>query len=195
MNQSDSILNKLRTHTATLHSALEQTPISVALLDEHVSTQNYTAYLQKMRAIVAFYESKVFPALADTLPDLSEREKLPLIDEDLKYLSSHTSDSPVFKNTDESEPSTGYALGCMYVMEGSTLGGKVILKHASKVLGIVPTQGGSYFAGYGEDTGHYWKTFLQTLQEYSTNHDCDQEILAGAKDTFTSIKHYFEPYL
>ena len=192
MSQPDNILHKLRTQTATLHSALEQTPISVALLDERVSTQNYSAYLQKMREIVAFYESKVFPALNDTLPDLSEREKLSLLDADLKYLSVSPSDSRAFAISEVPNPSTGYALGCMYVMEGSTLGGKVILKHVSKALAIVPEKGGSYFAGYGEETGHYWKTFLQTLQDFSVNHDNDDEIIAGAKDTFTSIKHYFE---
>ncbi|RFS14980.1 biliverdin-producing heme oxygenase [Emticicia sp. C21] len=192
MNPTENIINKLRTHTGTLHSELEQTPISVALLDEQVSTQNYVAYLQRMREIVAFYESKVFPALADTLPDLSDREKLPLIDEDLNYLSSQTLQSSAFEASGVPNPSIGYALGCMYVMEGSTLGGKVILKHVSKTLGIAPEQGGTYFAGYGEETGYYWKSFLYTLQEYSVNHNCDTEIITGAKDTFIAIKHYFE---
>lgn len=192
MNPTENIISKLRTHTGTLHSELEQTPISVALLDEHVSTQNYVVYLQKMREIVAFYENEIFPALTDTLPDLSGRKKLTLIEEDLSFFSSQTSQSPTFEALSMPDPSIGYALGCMYVMEGSTLGGKVILKHVSKTLGIVPTQGGAYFAGYGEETGHYWKTFLHTLQEYSVNHEVDAEILKGAKDTFIAIKHYFE---
>jgi heme oxygenase len=192
MNQPENIVSKLRTYTGTLHSELEKTPISVALLDEQVSTHNYVAYLQKMREIVAFYESNVFPALTDTLPDLPKRKKLPLIDEDLNYLASDASELSAFETSLIANPSIAYALGCMYVMEGSTLGGKMILKHASKILGIIPEQGGSYFAGYGEETGYYWKTFLQTLQEYSVNHDCDTEILTGAKDTFIAIKHYFE---
>jgi heme oxygenase len=192
MNQPENILSKLRTHTGTLHSELEKTPISVALLDEQVSTNDYITYLQKMRGIVAFYESKVFPALTGTLPDLPRREKLPLINEDLNYLSPDKAESSAFQESEVPDPSIGYALGCMYVMEGSTLGGKVILKHVSKTLGIMPEQGGSYFAGYGEETGHYWKSFLQTLHEYSINHDCDTEIITGAKDTFIAIKHYFE---
>ncbi|GAB3515673.1 biliverdin-producing heme oxygenase [Emticicia fontis] len=191
MSQKENILIQLRTHTSTLHTAIEQTSISVDLLDEHVTRQNYVAYLQKMRDIVAFYETKVFQALADTLPDLAKREKLALIDEDLTYLSS-ISASDNFETPASPRPSTGYALGCMYVMEGSTLGGKVILKHIAKTLGFIPKQGGSYFGGYGDETGHYWKTFLHTLQEYSANHDSDEEIIAGAKDTFIAIKHYFE---
>lgn len=192
MIQTENIITQLRTHTSILHSELEKTPISVALLDERVSTQSYVNYLQKMREIVAFYESKVFPALANILPDLPQRKKLPLIDEDLSYLPSANVELAAFETSSVKNPSIGYALGCMYVMEGSTLGGKVILKHVSKTLGIVPKQGGSYFAGYGEEIGHYWKTFLQTLQEYSINHDCDRDVITGAKDTFTAIKHYFE---
>ncbi|RYU93364.1 biliverdin-producing heme oxygenase [Emticicia agri] len=192
MNPIANILTQLRTQTSTLHSALEQTSLSVALLNEHVAQENYVAYLQKMREIVAFYEAEVFPALNDALPDLQKREKLPLIDEDLSYLSSDISGLPIFSASGEQNSSVGYALGCMYVMEGSTLGGKVILKHISKTLGINPEQGGSYFDGYGDQTGQYWKTFLHILQEYSATHDCDDEIITGAKDTFISIKNYFE---
>lgn len=192
MNPTENILTQLRTHTSTLHSELEQTPLSLALLDTEVSSHNYVAYLQKMRGIIDFYEGNVFPVLANTLPDLSEREKLAFIDKDLKYFSLDTKDIPVFQNPEAENPTIGYAFGCMYVMEGSTLGGKVILKHVSKVLGIVPDEGGTYFGAYGEQTGHYWKTFLHNLQEYSTNNNCDAEIITGAKDTFTAIKHYFE---
>ncbi len=192
MNQADNIINKLRIHTSTLHSALEQTSLSVSLLDENVSQDDCVAYLQKMREIVAFYEAKVFSGLSETLTDLPKREKLLLIDKDLKYLAPHALSSTIFKNPVAENPSVAYALGCMYVMEGSTLGGKVILKHVSKALGIIPEQGGSYFAGYGEETGHYWKSFLHILQEYSANNDADDEIIRGAKDTFTSIKYYFE---
>lgn len=192
MNPTENILTQLRTHTDTLHSELEQTPLSLALLDAEVSSQNYVAYLQKMRGIVDFYEVNVFPVLANTLTDLSEREKLAFIDKDLAYFSVNTKDIPVFQNLEAQNPTIGYALGCMYVMEGSTLGGKVILKHVSKTLGIVPDEGGTYFSGYGEQTGHYWKTFLYNLQEYSANNNCDAEIITGAKDTFTAIKHYFE---
>lgn len=192
MNQADNIISKLRIHTSTLHSALEQTPLSVALLDDHVSQDDYLTYLQKMREIVAFYEAKVFSGLSDTLPDLPKREKLLLIDKDLEYLAPHALNSTPIKNPVAENPSVAYALGCMYVMEGSTLGGKVILKHISKTLGILPEQGGSYFAGYGEETGHYWKSFLHILQEYSAHNDADDEIIRGAKDTFISIKYYFE---
>ncbi|MBA4853849.1 biliverdin-producing heme oxygenase [Emticicia sp. BO119] len=192
MNQTDNILAQLRTHTSLLHSALEQTPLSAGLLDEGVSQKNYVTYLQKMREIVAFYEAEIFPVLDDTLPDLTKREKLSLIDKDLHYLSVDRSGLPGFENSTGGNSSIGYAMGCMYVMEGSTLGGKVILKHISKTLGIVPEQGGSYLDGYGDQTGQFWKIFLNILQEYSANNDCDNEIIAGAKDTFTSIKLYFE---
>jgi heme oxygenase len=192
MNQAENILNKLRAQTSTLHSALEQTPLSAGLLAEHVTQENYVAYLQKMREIVAFYENNVFPSLANTLPDVNKREKLQLIDKDLAYLSASSAELMSFENPVSQNPSTAYALGCMYVMEGSTLGGKVILRHISKTLGIVSGQGGSYFAGYGEETGYYWKNFLHILQEYSASHNTDDEIITGAKDTFASIKYYFE---
>lgn len=192
MNPAENILSKLRYHTGTLHAELEKTPLSKALLDENVSIENYVAYLQKMRGVVDFYENKVFPVLAETLPDLSERQKLSLIDADLSNLLPDTSEPLLFKHPKALSPQVPYALGCMYVIEGSTLGGKVIQKHISKTLGIEPGKGASFFDGYGNETGHFWKSFLATLQTYSSEHDADPSIIAGAADTFRSIKKHFE---
>jgi len=192
MNQADNILSKLRTQTGTLHAELEKTPLSKALLDDNVSVENYVAYLQKMRGVLDFYENRVFPVLAETLPDLPERQKLSLIDADLGNLLPDTAEPLPFENPKALNSQVPYALGCLYVMEGSTLGGKVILKHVSKKLGIEPDKGGSFFDGYGNETGRFWKLFLSTLQTYSLQNDADPAIIAGAADTFMSIKNHFE---
>ena len=193
MNQTENIISKLRSSTGALHTALEDTPLSMSLMDETGSMKNYITYLLKMRDILAFYEKNIFPALTDIIPDLSKREKLNLIDKDLNYLIPERPDTTSgFEPQLSNHPSSAYALGCMYVLEGSTLGGRVILKHIAHSLEILPDTGGAFFAGYGEKTGSLWKGFLQSLNEYAENNISDEEIIEGAKDTFTSIKKYFE---
>ena len=54
-------------------------------------------------------------------------------------LSSSADDLPDLQGVQE-------ALGCLYVVEGSTLGGQVIARHLRQTLGVDPRCGGSFFA-------------------------------------------------
>jgi heme oxygenase len=51
-----------------------------------------------------------------------------------------------------------FAVGCLYVLEGATLGGQFISRHLA-TLGIGPANGGLFFHGYGAKTGEMWKSF------------------------------------
>ena len=48
-------------------------------------------------------------------------------------------------------------LGALYVMEGSTLGGRFIARHVEQVLGLAPGRGDAYFRGHEEQTGAVWR--------------------------------------
>ena len=54
-------------------------------------------------------------------------------------------------------------LGAMYVLEGSTLGGRYIASHVGNVLGLVPGRGDRFFRGYEERTIPMWREFQQVL--------------------------------
>ena len=54
-------------------------------------------------------------------------------------------------------------LGCLYVLEGATLGGRMITEHIQATLGITPTTGGSFFDGYAGHTARMWNAMRQTL--------------------------------
>lgn len=180
----------LRKATATLHAQLETTPLSKALLSDDVSLEDYTNYLKKMWDVIAFCEQVVFPRIEHIIPDINERIKLPLIERDLDQLNSDQYSSNTyhpFNNT----VTTDFALGYMYVIEGSTLGGRVILKHLHAKLGISENNSGSFFAGYGALTGSAWKSFLQSLQLYVGNTTGGDEVIEGAKHAFSSIYDYF----
>ena len=80
-----------------------------------------------------------------------------------------------------------FLLGIVYVTEGSTLGGRVILKNVQKKLGLEPGQGATYFAGYGDDTAKMWKEFLGRLIEYEAQTGERDRIIAGANYAFKYI--------
>jgi heme oxygenase len=80
-----------------------------------------------------------------------------------------------------------FAIGCLYVLEGATLGGQVISRHLAK-LGIVPENGGLFFNGYGAKTGQMWKSFQSSATTYCVTEDQIAEAVNGAKWTFEQFR-------
>jgi len=78
-------------------------------------------------------------------------------------------------------------LGCLYVVEGSTLGGQVITRQLLKSLGLTAENGVAFFNGYGAETGPRWKTFGAWLEEGAAQLDQDEAIIAGANETFRTL--------
>ncbi|MFC5625243.1 biliverdin-producing heme oxygenase [Algoriphagus winogradskyi] len=183
---------RLKVETSILHQELEDLPLSKAILKEDISTRDYMEYLHRMHDVIKEVETLIFPLLYTELSDLSQRIKTPLLEQDFNSLSYiKTQSAPVFKNLDK-QISTAFALGMLYVIEGSTLGGRVIYKHIHKTLGYDNQSGAAYFSGYGEETGLFWKNFMTTLVAYEKNHNTSEKIIEGANYTFQAIKTHFQ---
>lgn len=187
-------LQLLRSATNEQHKALEDTPLSKALLNQEVSRDQYKAYLQKMLAINLYFEKNIFPLAAAVTGDTNNRYKSQKILADLAFVPGRPIENPNdFYMPQHTHHATAYALGCMYVLEGSTLGGKFILQHIGKILSYNAFAGATYFAGYGELTGSMWKSFLEKLSGYADNYPQYQPaVLQGARESFEAIRYYFE---
>ena len=84
--------------------------------------------------------------------------------------------------------------GCLYVIEGSTLGGQVISRSLREHLGIHPENGGAYFSGYGMLTGPRWKEFLARLAVVAEGKGADHEaITRSAVETFQALDRWLFP--
>lgn len=84
------------------------------------------------------------------------------------------------------------AWGCLYVIEGSTLGGQ----HISRFLDqqdIDPLKS-CFFHSYGPKTPEKWKQFLSLLDDAAENED-HEAIVAGAVDTFVKLRLWFQDSL
>jgi heme oxygenase len=73
------------------------------------------------------------------------------------------------------------------VLEGSTLGGRVLYKHINKALGFEADSGAAYFCGYGADTAGKWRLFLSCLSDYAADQVAAERIIASAIRTFTQM--------
>jgi heme oxygenase len=180
-----SFLEKLRANTAKAHKNLESLPISSSLLHPTLSTVDYTAYLRLMYDIVAGLEKEILPSITSIIPQ-PQQLKAVQIEDDLVFTGYGKPKS--FKNPFGSKiMSIPKMLGIAYVVEGSTLGGRFILKNVQAALGYDENGGATYFYGYGNKTGSTWKNFLDSLASFAVNHNCEDEIIEGAVFAFEKI--------
>jgi len=75
------------------------------------------------------------------------------------------------------------------VMEGSIMGGSIIIKMLEKG-GI--TEGVSFFSGYGEATGQKWGVFVSVMNQQAASPEQEAIAIAAADETFVRFGDVFE---
>jgi heme oxygenase (biliverdin-IX-beta and delta-forming) len=85
------------------------------------------------------------------------------------------------------------ALGYLYVFEGSTLGGALILRHLHRTLGLSRARGASFFGSYGSEVGPMWKAFTHALGTYAAQAHEERQIVEAACETFSSLERWLLP--
>ena len=75
----------------------------------------------------------------------------------------------------------------------ATLGGQIVTRHLHASLGVTPETGGAFFSGYAEHTGSRWKAFGTQLSTFALQSGRDDEIVAGANETFETLDQWLYP--
>jgi heme oxygenase (biliverdin-IX-beta and delta-forming) len=184
-----SILERLKLETAAEHAAIEG---ATGVMDPELSLKEYRAYLERTLGFYQVVESRlrqlgVWEALG--LP-AEEREKLPLLAEDIVLLGNIEPASVRTCNAPPVFASTAEAVGGAYVLEGSTLGGRVISRHVQSRFGAdVPR---SFLECYGAETGEKWQSFRAALSRFASSRDREDRMIAGARETFGAFTRWLE---
>ncbi len=176
----------LRRATAESHQAVERLPLMARLTSPTVTRDDYLKYLHALADVYAALEGSLLDALDENIRnDLGVRPKLPAILDDLAEQGQ-----PHVSRASALIPPTGSgaALGGLYVLEGATLGGRVIAKHLRRCLG--PALGPTAFLDFhGEQASAAWKGFSSGLDNLFADGRVDgAEVIAGARSTFDLIQ-------
>ncbi|WP_296701380.1 biliverdin-producing heme oxygenase [Thiocapsa sp. UBA6158] len=84
------------------------------------------------------------------------------------------------------------ALGALYVLEGSTLGGQVILRHLEARSAEIPTDATCFFSGHGAQTGAMWKSMVEALDCFGDRHpEAGHSVQEGTTLTYQAIIRRF----
>lgn len=185
-------LQKLKSETAKSHFALEQNPYSINLMSPKVSLEDYSTYLQKLYGFIFGFERTVFPKLQKIDPDINLRRKSELMQHDLWNLKCDFTKLPTLSDEAFNQHYTDEltALGGLYVLEGSMLGGVMIKKHLIEKLGNEVFDNTKYFTGYGSETGKVWKNFLNILSFHAADAEKEQIIIKSANNTFDLLNQW-----
>jgi heme oxygenase len=177
------MLPALKTATAGHHARVEALMPS---LDALATPQGYAAALRALHAFHAAWEPAVWraPELAEAGLDPDARRKLPLLERDLRALGIEPS---VLRPPAPEIPDDAAALGALYVLEGATLGGRVIHRHVAGPLGLTPERGGAYYHGYGAATGARWKELGDIVARHAAAHG-EARVVRGAVACFAALE-------
>jgi heme oxygenase len=189
------LLSRLKNETAACHTRLEN---ALDLMREDLQRDEYIALLERFYGYVAPWEDAAagcMPAALATFFD--ERRKAPLLAADLAALTGERRPVGSVPQADMRYDlprmhNLGDAFGSMYVMEGSTLGGRFIAPHVAVRLDLAPGLGNAYFDGYGVRTGSMWNAFRETAAASvpASQHD---DAVKAAMATFESLQAWLCP--
>jgi heme oxygenase (biliverdin-IX-beta and delta-forming) len=182
----------LKQRTADLHSSME-VQLGVLLSDE-ISVGQYAAVQKSFYGFYKPLEDRLVEFLGRQLPEiqLAMRLKLPLLEGDLASLSVPADAIAKLPVCDKLPPlgTVPELLGCLYVLEGSTLGGKIITRHLKTVLSLKEA-GCSFFNSYGDNVGRMWSAFLSVLERHCEEYGDQEAIVNSACQTYASLERWF----
>lgn len=183
---SPTILDRLRAATRLAHEAVER---ELDWERRVGSLDGYRDLLARLYGFHAVWE----PAAAALLADdafFEPRRKARLLVADLRCLGLRQSDIDALAlPCDPCVPmgTRADALGAMYVLEGSTLGGQLIARRVTAVLGLGPQSGCSYYGVYGPAVGMMWRDFRARLLDASSP-EADDAMARTALCTFERLR-------
>ena len=200
MEQAASgIMGHLRETTRALHKEAESRPLQRSMAKGTLPAGSYVMYLGQLRHLHESLESCLdsvtgsHPWLAGLFTD--DRRRVPDLDRDLAAFGVDPDDVPVLPPTAEfigriegltaSDPMA--LLGPLYVLEGSTNGGKFLARVLERSLRIEDRAGLAYMDPYGDRQPEMWAEFKRLADQVELTLDQRNAVTKAASDTFRAI--------
>jgi heme oxygenase len=179
------VLRRLRTETAAEHRAVEET---LDLLSPQLTRDRLVDVLDRMHGFWQAAEggldtwADTHPADADRI-GWAGRRRTALFAADLAALGAEPSGGPDLPDVG----GTDTALGRLYVLEGSSLGGVFIDRHLASLPQLAGAGRLSAFSPYGERTGAMWRAFRTGVRDRIAGGGDADRVVSSARETFGAL--------
>jgi heme oxygenase len=181
-------MHTLRSATWPSHQRLEK---RLEIKRRFSDLNAYRAHLERMWGFCAPLEQQLDQLIvAEALEDYESRRKLPLITQDLVSIgaSSISVESLPQCAAVPQCADTASAFGCLYVLEGATLGGRTLLPLAQSLLGVTAQSGARFLASYGQEVTVKWHRFGAALNAWCCTLERETSAAAAAVATFNGLE-------
>lgn len=188
LQTSVTALAVLRESTSDLHRTLDQNSCMTALMQPDLQLECYAQVLIGLYAVYRPLELALYDA-ERTLGRLGNWfPKFHWLEDDLLVLSQQGVVS--LYDLERVRPSLlkmssrAEMAGCLYVLEGSTLGGQVIASRVRASLGNRSHLAMQFLAGYGNDTHLRWGMTCREIEAALDSPEAQFEACAKAREVF-----------
>lgn len=178
----------LREQTQPAHKRAEEAADVVGMMAS--DTTYRSGLVQFYRSWKPLEESlREVESFLDFPPRMESRWRLSRLEADLRVLGVDPGTVQTLKS-DLKVRTQAELAGTLYVLEGSTLGARIVANLLQQKLGRGPQSGGSFFAAHGDKTGERWGSFQRWLEE-SLTEITFPECLLQAEKTFQKVESGF----
>lgn len=166
------------------------------LMSSNVDMQIYGSVLQRFFHFYTAMEAKLMPALNGLRVTMPQNEyqyvpRSPLLCQDLIDLKFSTRRPTDWDTLPMLVDSFGAALGVLYVLEGSTQGGRVIAPFLKQSLGVTADRGGRFFSLHiGTNSG--WLGFRRLLNAIEADPSYIDPAVNSARNTFEDLGSHLD---
>jgi heme oxygenase len=184
-----TVATALRSATRQAHQRLEQ---RLDIKSRFSTLPAYRAHLEGTWGFYAALEGCLSrESFGGGLPDYEMRRKLPLLTQDLLALGASEPQILALERCPAlpacQDP--GSAFGCLYVIEGATLGGQTLAPMVQKKLGMTD-RGVRFLSSYGEEVMPMWRTFLSSLEACCALPETQASSERAAVETFAVLERW-----
>lgn len=187
---------ELQAATAEVHERLHHVPVFASLAAGRLDRSGYARLLARLHGFHLPMEAAIAGGLeADPIGGgLKGWRRAHLLRSDLIYLG--LDDAAIDRLPRAVVPSDGVspatAMGFLYVVEGSTLGGRQLARALDGLLPGGTTDGRSFLVA-GADRNHIrWRDVCATVEAFGASKHGRAEMAAAAADAFRRFELWFE---
>ncbi|MFE2421612.1 biliverdin-producing heme oxygenase [Streptomyces hokutonensis] len=188
---TDRATHRLRNGTRTWHEALETAEFATAMLSGTLPLDRYVGQLAAYRVVLEPLETELARATSPFVasvwsPDLA---KVPLLECDLRHfatLGATPEPCPAAMEFADEIRNSGATelLGFLYVLEGSTLGARFLLRYVTEAYRLTDGRGTSY---YGSGDRARWAALTERLDRALGEPAVQDRVLAAAERAYRHV--------